>query len=140
MTFEQRSMTADEVLGIMAQVVAEYGDTFVYAKVSTPGSSYSVCLNWDNDCPSCLIGHVMHRWGMPEDILANFPSQGVSNLMHRFALKHGPMGIENGAMRAMAEAQANQDDGTPWGLCLEKARRVVEDWRAEVVLEGTVES
>lgn len=33
MTFEQKSMTASEVLEIMAQVVAEFGNSFVYEKV-----------------------------------------------------------------------------------------------------------
>lgn len=148
MTFEQKSMTADEVLGIMAQVVAEYGEDFVYTKVIPAGYTYPVCQNWHDGCPSCLIGHIMHRWGMPEDVLENNRSMGVTTLLSRFQVRHINMRIEAGAQRAMTAAQNAQDEGVPWGDCLEKARDAVADWRldvkgrrqAETVPEVTVES
>lgn len=128
MTFEQKSMTASEVLEIMAQVVAEFGNSFVYEKVVQ--GNYPMCFNWHDGCPSCLIGHVMHRWGMPESFLAQFTSSGISTLNYHMAFRHPDVKIDQVAIEAMMEAQSAQDEGVPWGACLAAARQKVAELKA----------
>jgi hypothetical protein len=122
MTYAQKSMTVSEVLEIMGEVVDEFGSDFVYVKVVGTDDSGGRCLNWHGGCPSCLIGHVMHRWGMPETILAGFPNAGISTLVSLFVLHHADTKIEPGTVDVMAEAQVGQDEGVPWGECLTRAR------------------
>lgn len=123
MSAETESMTRAEVLEIMTQVVAEYGEDFVYKKVDM------VCLNWHDGCPSCLIGHVMHRWGMSADFLAQFRASEVGTLVGYYSKAH-PVVVEEGVTKLLGAAQTVQDDGGSWGYALLVAREVNEEFSA----------
>lgn len=118
MSAETKSMTRVEVLEIMTQVVAERGEDFVYEKVG------GQCLNWHGRCPSCLIGHVMYRWGMSKGFLEHWGAAGVATLVWHYVDEHPGVTIEDGVTKLLGAAQAAQDDRRTWGYALDAAREV----------------
>lgn len=121
-----KTLTAKKALGLMAQIVLDHGVGHVYEQV-VEDERYPACVyvqadEEGKDCPSCLVGHVMHRFGVPLEALRRSNREGV----HSLALSIGrdsesAFEISVDAAAVLAEAQNSQDVGDPWGLALAKA-------------------
>lgn len=128
-----KTLTAKKALSLLAEVVADFGGGHVYEKICRPGASLAGCYNWDtvNNCPSCLVGHVMYRWGVPGEFLSMHLGASAQELSADInASYHLEFQVEHDAMAVLAEAQGIQDAQKTWGSALAgavKAYACLED-------------
>ena len=108
--------TDDQVRDMLRTVVAENPD-FIY---EPPGGPDESCKYVHDDAPSCLVGHVMSRLGLPLDILS--AREGVSPVQIG-----GALGISARAADALTAAQDWQDQGETWSDARAAAERHWED-------------
>src|SRR5699024_10319674 len=98
--------TADDFLETAEAVIREMGrEDFVYE----PPDPYAGCLYCDPETgdPSCLIGHVLHRWGVLE-----YAEEEMDAL---FVLEE-QLGCADAELSNLAqEMQSMQDEGRTWG-------------------------
>ncbi len=116
-------ITKDRALELLREIVAEYGEDWVYAS----RDDGTTCTYTRQGQPSCLIGHVLHRAGVPIEHLATLdrgdtPSIGTTTV---------DWGIEitPDARRVLGVAQHAQDDGSSWGTALAMAEEAAGDER-----------
>lgn len=117
-------ITKKRVMDVMCQVVGEFGVDYVYTKIG------DFCHNWLDGCPSCLIGHVMHRLGASGEFLASHSREAAYTLMF-FYTKETGVDFEEGVYGILSEAQQWQDSGHPWGYALRKALEKHDQLRAQ---------
>jgi hypothetical protein len=128
-------ITMKQVLDLMCQIVGEYGIDYQYEPPVGIDYQYEPpvggnCVNWDRagDCPSCLIGHIMFRLGVPKDFLSPNASLDAGPLLDGIAVHFGAT-WEDGVSEVLQEAQLMQDAGRRWG----EALRVALIVHAEIV-------
>lgn len=109
-------ITMKQVLDVMCQVVGEFGVDYVYTKINDS------CLNWDEDrdCPSCLVGHVLHRVGISREFLIEHNPKGAGSVLYYFKEDSGIL-AEEGVTSILSLAQYAQDGGNTWGYALRRA-------------------
>lgn len=107
-------ITVKQALNVMCQVVGEFGVDYVYTMID------GACHNWDveKDCPSCLVGHVLHRLGVSGEFLRENTMKGVGNVAHHLG---EIFPVEAGVVQVLGVAQYAQDSGESWGSALGKA-------------------
>lgn len=106
-----RVVNASEIRGIFAELLAEFGENYVYIK-----RRGSACLNWhkDENNPGCIIGWVMRKLGASDDLLASNLACG-SNRLAAYVGEEQNLNFTPGALDLMAEVQELQDIEVPWG-------------------------
>ncbi len=117
---DKSMITRVAVLDLMCQIVAEFGVDHVYTRINLGG--FAGCYNWDtvNNCPSCLIGHVMHRLGADAEFLAANTGEQATSLLIKFTQRSG-LTLEYGVIDVLGAAQVVQDEGGTWGVALHDA-------------------
>lgn len=116
-----------ETLGVLRWIVQEKGPGYVYERQAGIGF---VCIYWDRvkGCPSCVVGHVLNQLGFPEPPAA-IEGTALYGLVHGTEAGSSAFAAyftERFTMRALkllAIAQSEQDQGTSWGGALEEAER-----------------
>ena len=104
---EQRTM----ILDAMSVIVGEAGEGFRYE---------GPCKYVKNEAPSCLIGRVLARLGMPLAIMAEWDDAGDGTI-DAVADTH-PFGLDTRTVAILAAAQELQDSQVEWVECLRVAR------------------
>lgn len=121
--------TIAETLQALRDAVALKGADYVDPNAAGPAE----CLYGNSDgSPACIVGHVLHAWGMNLDDLAGDVhdlTTGGTYPEVAAALREGPV------VDILLEAQMIQDAGRTWGSALEAAestaRRYEDDDDAE---------
>lgn len=99
--------------------------------VYIPAEDY-MCRYADGDEPSCLIGHALHRLGVPVETLQKFDSinlQGGDVLFIKDIFE----GWLDNANSSLVEidylqyVQSWQDAGDPWAVAVEKAQQYFDE-------------
>lgn len=122
-----RKYDEHETIAGLRVVVADRGPAYVYERQAGVGF---VCVYWDRvkGCPSCLVGHLLAQFGFPE------PPPSIEGTA-LYGLVHGSeAGSQEfaayfterftfAALRLLAAAQNEQDQGTTWGGALREAER-----------------
>jgi hypothetical protein len=108
------NITMKSALDAMCQIVGEHGVDHVYLKV------YGSCVNWDvgRDCPSCPIGHVMHRLGVDREFMWHHASVNAADLVDYICRDAENAHVEDGVATILVEAQKVQDSSGTWGQAL----------------------
>jgi hypothetical protein len=112
----------DEVLSALREVVGERPD-HTYLALSDL-SDLGACRYTLNGSPSCLVGHVLHRVGVPIETLEEFDLLASASMQ---ALVDGAPGqdsalvMEDDLAWALMAAQEAQDAGRRWGDALDCA-------------------
>jgi hypothetical protein len=120
-----KNITMEEVEWALRDVVAEYGEEYIYVPPKD-----GLCRYLDKDPagikPACLVGHVLVRLGALVSELACQEGRSAD------ALDYGRMGLSlsSEAINVLYMAQEVQDEGRPWGDALREALRVAEAIRA----------
>jgi hypothetical protein len=115
-------MVRDELIKL-----AEERPDYVYEKVLIPGTNVPQCAyiarTKDGLKPSCLIGHVFHRLGVPLELLDN--DDGAAFELITDLLNDGVVVFDDNRRSDVSHlcglAQMNQDAGVPWGLSVSNA-------------------
>lgn len=106
--------TDEQVMTTLRAVVAERPD-YVYEEIAGDDS----CLYVHNGAPSCLVGHVLFRLGLPLDVLSENEGGSPGMSVREFGISHR-------AADVLDIAQARQDVGESWGDALAAAEGVWE--------------
>ncbi|WP_103529497.1 hypothetical protein [Streptomyces sp. SM12] len=122
MEFEKIRVTDDEVMRVLREVVAERPE-FVYTNPSgesgNPGVNTPTCFYVHGEVPGCVIGHLLHRLGVPLAVLRNLEHDHASAVIDEVM-----EGVTDAVVLALTGAQAAQDHGNPWSVALERAEAI----------------
>ena len=117
---------ARRALEMLIDVVDQYGEDTVYEKVPLTQGNQVIevggtgCRYQYQRQPSCIVGHVLHRAGVPMDVLENLDMSG------------SPAGSIYGTVKdpdartVLDAAQIKQDAGETWGDALRAAKEQYE--------------
>jgi hypothetical protein len=111
---------ARRAVELLIDVVEQYGEDHVYERVPNTVDS---CRYEYSGQPSCIVGHVLHRAGVPIDVLKSFDDNddGVSaNVLYEY------LDVTEDAANVLGWAQGLQDSGHTWGRALDRAREAYE--------------
>jgi hypothetical protein len=105
-------------LELLIDIVDQYGEDVVYERVpKVAGGSGMVCQYQDRGQPSCIVGHVLARAGVPMDVLYELDVLGAP------ADRLGShVRVDGQAAQVLNAAQCVQDAGKTWGEALESAK------------------
>lgn len=116
-------ITEDDVRTHLSAIVQEAGPDYVYERVQLE-SGETVCQYVDNGAPSCLVGHFLHRMGVPIESLSLGDTrlgEAALDLLERLAEHQEIEGVTLKVSRALQVAQSTQDEGMSWGQALDEA-------------------
>jgi len=108
-------LTPERALELMREVVAEYGEDHEYDPLQLPNGA-TACVYVHEGAPSCLVGHVLHRAGIPLDVMGAHENMGPA---HPNFLR--ATGITEQVALPLAAAQDVEDEGMTWGQALAAA-------------------
>ena len=131
---DKTQLTPERAMELLREVVAEYGEDFVYTKVVLVPKEDSdwilpECVYQEDGAPSCLVGHVLSRAGFSSEDLIQFDSVGSSA---DFLKMDAGEETETDALPLrtawiLVGAQQVQDEGNTWGEALRNATNRAKD-------------
>jgi hypothetical protein len=117
----------ERVVETAKMVVAERGADYVYKRpTNTFGVPTCLYVDVDRDQPSCLVGHVLHRLGVPLETLKSadqfsFPATDVCHDLL------GGSAFDDGEISHFLDAvQSRQDIGRTWGEALQNGLEALD--------------
>lgn len=133
-------ITRNSAIELLEEIVAEYGKGHLYrAEVTEDRRKFSTSCYYVHNTPTdasggseyvrpgCIVGHFLHRLGVPLDDLERHEGSAVD-----FVLDHlqgeGILYSEDGVLNILREAQTSQDLGNYWGEALGSAKRCKAEW------------
>lgn len=117
----EKIQTTDEaVMETLRAVVAERPD-YVYDSEAVDENGVPMCVYVADGAPSCLVGHVLHRLGVPLDALSVFDESGGKDA--QLVVRRVLDGTSGATAHRLWAAQSAQDNGETWGEALEAAER-----------------
>ena len=109
-------LTYDRAVELAREVVAEFGEDYVYPenqkRPETEGCLPS-CVYVHEGCPSCLVGHILHRHGVSLEDLSQNEFRGAWFVSGEWA------GADEKARTFLEGAQGSQDNGDTWAVAVE---------------------
>jgi hypothetical protein len=128
-------MTVFEAIDLLEAAVEEKGADYIYFKSSAadpPGAVWGALCEYvhgpeseahssDPEGPGCIVGHVMHAWGVPLDDLKQ-----VEGTIPTGSTGFWRDNLTPEAAVILRQAQARQDRGETWGDALKAARTLYE--------------
>jgi len=105
-----------ETLQVLRQVVSDRGHDYVYKEQERQKGVSVRCKYVENDGPSCIVGHVASRLGVPIETLKEWDEgflQQVPTVGYRV--------FDESALDVLSQAQFSQDYGSTWGEALRRA-------------------
>ena len=119
-------ITVDDVRKGLTELVQEYGEDFRYTPKHKSESDSERCLYVWNGEPDCIVGKLLHRMGVPLERLQRADNGPVGmparELLHWLILE-GVLESDQEVQElayALDVAQSLQDDGSSWGVVLER--------------------
>lgn len=117
-------LTPMKALELLREVVAEYGEDYVYTnpygakggETDDFGEPVS-CFYVHSDKPGCIAGHALHRAGLTLERLTYWESSAVDFIDD----------VPEATGGLMREAQFSQDHGGTWGQALAAAEEYYRD-------------
>lgn len=111
-------LTFDRAVELAKEVVIEFGAGYVYPsshRIVQNGTSTPSCVYVHEGKPSCLVGQILHKHGVPVEELAKHEFQGAWTISEKLA------GASFEASYFLDVAQYKQDTGASWGLAVNSA-------------------
>lgn len=108
-------MDRDTALRLLTEVVAEFGSDFVYPdKWRNDSGNCRYVRPDDSSAPACIVGQVLHRWGVSLYMLSSV--EGKSPMVGELRRV-----LTTDAAFVLNAAQSVQDEGGAWGRALTAA-------------------
>jgi hypothetical protein len=107
------------------EAVAEFGGDYVYSKSDTGSCNYV-----RDGAPSCLVGQVLAKAGVPLDrlVVADQGQYGggvpADDLLAEL-VEEGVLRYDGEAITLLSVAQHRQDSGSPWAAAVRAARNAL---------------
>lgn len=116
------ALTLDRAVELAREVVAEFGEDYVYPEShkrlqwedepESPSNPMS-CVYVHEGKPSCIVGHILHRHGVEIEAMKNHEFDSAC------PVSGATTNAEGTARFFLREMQEHQDKGKPWGESLE---------------------
>jgi hypothetical protein len=106
-------LTRDRAVELLEELIAEFGADYVY---QPPDGTH--CVYVHDDQPSCGVGHVLARAGVPVDVLASVDGTNFASVTEAVVFEDY---VEPDALDLLGVFQLAQDDHAPWGESLRRA-------------------
>lgn len=136
--------TPEEVIEALEAAVAERGRDYVYVNPDGQRAgeldehdAMSSCHYVHGDKPGCIVGYVLHSWGVPLSALAEHEGAAAQQPINQelpYIVSKFPDTNDKGYSHASAQvyeiarilgaAQGAQDSGSTWQYALEAAKSV----------------
>lgn len=119
------ALTYDRAVELAREVVAEFGEDYVYPqdhKVAESPSSVPSCVYVHDGKPSCLVGQILYRHGVDLDDLATQEFTGAWIVAGKFAAANLKTCYFLDAMQSL------QDKGSTWGEALGSSLNLTEEY------------
>lgn len=118
------NVTDVQVIAALREVVAESPERVYEAPPTMPTlpggtSCFYVHRTAEGAVPGCLVGHVLHRLGVPLSELEKWEGAGAQD--PTLATLNILGDNDEYAVRMLVEVQSTQDNGAPWGTALSLA-------------------
>lgn len=110
----KQAISLEEARVIMRSLVLAKGEDYVYPRANSGSCSY-----FEEDKPSCIVGHLLAVLGVDSDSV----TEGES--AYALVPAHFPATADY-VVEGLNEAQRVQDTGSTWGEALKEFERVVE--------------
>lgn len=110
-------LSFSKVVEISQALVEEFGEDYIYSKED------GVCVYVHDGAPSCFVGHVLHRAGVPLERLEKADTaswgggMGADSLI-RGLTEEGALATPDSTRSFLSAAQTEQDNGSTWGEAL----------------------
>lgn len=121
-----RAVTDTEVEQALWNAVHEKGSDYRYSRPDdlvtdewTPRND-TVCLYAHGDKPGCIVGNVLHQFGIPLEKMHRREGANARSLLIQLQ-GAGDLKLSARASAMLSTAQLAQDSGATWGLAVEKA-------------------
>lgn len=121
-------ITRDDVISALREVVAERGADYLYQAQGRPGNCVYVVTNARGDLePSCIVGHVLYRLGVPLSDMNGLDSDDAEMLSDTLGLNIDPWAVA--CLQTAQELQDGAVDPAPghdhsWGAALRAAEAI----------------
>lgn len=108
-------LTLNKAVEITNSLIEEFGEDYVYP----PARVGAACTYVKDEAPSCLVGHILHKVGVPlgrlkvADVASYGTSEGADRLIGSL-IEEGVVHLEPKAREFLVQVQANQDAGETW--------------------------
>lgn len=114
------ALTLDRAKELAREVVTEFGEGYKYPEDHRRWNAGTrMCVYIHDDKPSCLVGQILHRHGVPVAELAKCEFRGAWEVTRELV-----PGTKDTTLRFLSELQGAQDDDNSWGFALEQALSV----------------
>ena len=112
-------LTFDRALELAKQAVEERGEDYVYSPPKDDeGNEIDSCVYVHNGAPSCLVGEVMFRAGVPLEAMLLHNESNVNGLVMEL---DAIVQVDTRTEFILSGMQGEQDNGTPWGRSVSRA-------------------
>lgn len=130
-----REYGVDDVLHAMEEIVAEFGNDYVYDRF---GRDDRICRYAHEDGPGCLVGQVLVRLGADLNVIKSVESAHIDRrntglsleeLLDELAPTWGSLGytLTPEAVEVLTVAQNMQDVRNTWGRALKRAQERAQE-------------
>jgi hypothetical protein len=127
MTETRIELDFDRAVQLAREVIAEYGERHIYVRVADAEGD-ATCVYVDEGSCSCLVGHILHRAGVPLASLESHNNRGVGDDLF---LTDVGVTADDRTADFLERLQDSQDSGNAWGSAL--AWALHEDEAEELV-------
>lgn len=116
-------LDADQAIVLLREVVAEFGENYIYIKPAGTQVCVYVHEAGEEQVPGCIVAQVLHRHGVPMNVLSQYEGLGAVQLGDGGSLiRRGLQPLLTGAAGAvLSQAQWAQDSFRTWGVALADA-------------------
>jgi hypothetical protein len=121
---EPMVLTPRAAIGLLRMVVHDKGADYVYPRVARG----LPCVNFTDDGPSCIVGHVLERIGVTADdakILGINGEISASESCGRLEQAEFRWRFASETLDILEVAQMSQDSGGTWGHALARAEEAL---------------
>lgn len=122
-------LTLDLVNKTLDELVAEKGEDYVYER-----NEEARCTYVRDGAPSCIVGHLLAKIGVPIEELAQRETRGAGGMIALLNeagfLTTAEWPEAHDVEHLLAAVQINQDSQIPWGQAVQSARSSLQSARA----------
>lgn len=124
---EKKLLNLAEAVKLAEEVVAGREDYVYVNPEGLAAGTGAACVNWDvnKNQPSCVVGHILHKFGVPVDEIVAYNDDGVDQFTP-WLDDEGSKWDTSSIYRFLSRMQLKQDLGAPWGEALAFAKREIE--------------
>lgn len=115
-------LSYDRTLALLREVIAEFGEDHIAPWLELAGIEAACRYVIDGE-PSCIVGQVFYRAGVPIAELEAIEGIGADDLAAAPQLRDW---ADNRSLLLLGLIQEEQDNGRPWGVALSNALELLE--------------